>query len=378
MKPVEPVQTSRRPGGMPARGHAATLLAVYSRGARTGRALRLNIRGHSPAGAELQFLPLAASHGVSGSLGLLHTSSGYRLRMARFEVVVVGKRRAEPAEMLIAGRLPKRIAGQPGAVLRGFAKSVVRAHADLQWAGGELDGWRAALLLALDGELPQAMLEQAEERPAVTGDGGNTLLKDGDWLVWRPHVERLAQKLVEQASRLASRNPYADALTPETAAAMIDTGNLRMARLALAYAAREHGWSETNLFGETAFLLADRGRKSAAAAEAGLAQQILEAVERGEGGLTQLRSRYKGSPHVISRLLEARRLVCSADGFAFTRDELQRYWTQLQLGPGSAAPGVGELKDSLGLKRRKAEGLRRLLADRLSLLGPAGAAGEGR
>jgi len=367
-----------RPGKAPARGHAATLLAVYRRAAPTGRALRLNIHGHSPAGAELQFLPLAAAAGTSGSLGLLHTSSGYRLRMARFEVVPAGKGGAEPAGMMIAGRLPKRIASRPGAVLKGFAKSVARAYGDLEWAGEELEGWRAALLLALDGELPRAMLEQLKGGAAAAGEGTGELILEGGRMVWRPHVERLARQLADQAARLAHRNPHADLLTPEGAAALLDTGKLPMARLALKHAAARHGWNETSLLGEPAFQLAVQGATAAGEAETSIALEICEAVERGEGGLSQLRDKYKSSPHVISRLLEARRLVSSADGFIFTRAELQRYWDELQLTSGAAVPGVGELKERLGLVRRKAEGLRRLLADRLGPDRPVPTAGEGR
>jgi hypothetical protein len=63
--------------------------------------------------------------------------------------------------------------------------------------------------------------------------------------------------------------------------------------------------------------------------------------------------------------LEAGRLVEIADGFVFTRDELDGHLAELATwGVPLGEIGAGELRRRLGLKRRRAEALRAYLTGR--------------
>jgi hypothetical protein len=333
----------------------------------------LEVVSHPQARAQLRFVSLARHDADACCIGLLHNSSGYRLRAPIIEVVPERGDSRAPAQLTIAGKLPRRIVSLPGPVLKGFAKSVVQASTDLGSAANPPDRWKAALTLALDGELPVS--------PQGTTPGGRNAVafsKQDGRLVWQPFVARLAGELTGLAGKLAERNPFADGLTQSAAARLLDTGNRRMAGLALERAAADNGWEQTWRLGETLYQLRGPSAAGPDADDEAAAQKIYEAVEQGEGGLAQLRTKFRARPHVLPWLLEAGRLVCSADGFLFTQNELSSYWRELELGDQAEVPGVGEIKERLGLKRRKAEGLRRLLSDHRGATTQGRSAGAGQ
>jgi len=273
-----------------------------------------------------------------------------------------------PEELLLLGPAPKHIGSWPRPQLAGVLKAVGRALADAaQNASPTLPHWWLACQLALRGTIRRAEWKAlwrglGSERPEY----GERIERIGPLLAWREYLDQLVAELGRRLSG-PKRNPLITELNVELAGRLFNLEQPELATRVLELAAEKH---ELPLAGTEAgpvvTLAGELAPPPLSDNDARALKSVLALYTPEEGQpKSGLAARFPAQQHVIHWLFEAGRLVEVADGFVFTRDELDGYLAELATwGTPPGEIGVGDLRRKLGLKRRRAEALRAYLTAR--------------
>jgi len=280
-----------------------------------------------------------------------------------------GRRGSKPPEdLLLLGPAPKNIGSWPRPQLAGVLKAAGRALADAtESAPATLPHWWLACQLALRGTIRRAEWKAlwrglGVERPEY----GERIERVGPLLAWREYLDQLVAGLGRRLSG-GKRNPLITELDGELAANLFNLRQPELAARVLELAAErfELPLADTGA-GPVVTLAGELAPPPLSDNDARALKSVLALYTPEEGQpKSGLAARFPAQQHVIHWLFEAGRLVEVADGFVFTRDELDGYLAELATwGTPPGEIGVGDLRRKLGLKRRRAEALRAYLTAR--------------
>jgi len=251
----------------------------------------------------------------------------------------------------------------------------VRWQGKLKAAEGMLREWNwhpesfallwFALQLALHDTLAKAELKHAAETFGEKAYGIPAhVVRAGAYLAWGPQLDVMAQALPAQLAQRKTANPLRDELDAKTAARLLGLNQPALADEALERFGKLHKLPiKHDKPGGLRVMLDARFRPALQPGDAAVVAKVEELYQSGEGlPVALLRAKFPSHQHVIHWMLDAGRLVATAEGYIFTRRQLRQYLSKLPASRVQAGTiGVRDIKDILGLQRRAAEALRAYL-----------------
>lgn len=323
--------------------------------------LKLVTRGDSPA--HYQFRLQVASGDVGVAIGECVAAAGTPA-LARGAIEVFrGRAGGKPGERLVLLRpLTPAELRWPAVRWQGKLKAALALLREWCWHTGS----STLLWLAMQFTLADAIAKQ--ELKTAARDFGEKLsgmpgqvVKVGELLAWSPQLDALAGSLVEVLEQRRNSNPLRDELNARTIQKLLALGQAELAPEILKRFTQLHKLQiKIGALGERRAILDERSRLPLNARDATAVRQIEGMYDRDEGlPLPELRRKFASQQHVIHWLLDAGRLVATAEGYIFTRQQLRQYLSKLPAPRvKNGTIGVREIKDTLGLNRHAAEALR--------------------
>jgi hypothetical protein len=249
---------------------------------------------------------------------------------------------------LIPLLIDTRLGLLPKVKREGSLKAALRIAEQLSQNPRTLDWW-LAIRFAIYGWCELSELRRQSRATHENDPGSSLIVTREGLLIWQPSVERAAVQLRQRIEREMRSNPYASEFSAEQV----------MKWLSL----------DSRIFAEA--VLEEAIKHVAAPAPSdisgSMAEDILALYERGEGlPLNKLKERMPQHRVVIQQLAEAGQLVESSDGFVFTQRQLSQWLEALGVSGKTGIPGVGQIKQTLGLPRTAAEQLRQVLLAKMN------------
>jgi hypothetical protein len=327
--------------------------------------LKLAIGGAAPP-QHCQFRPYFVSETTGVAIGECEASpsvvSAARAVLEVHRGRVGGK---APERLVMLERLTPEMLRWPAVRWQGKLKAAEAMLREWNWQSGSY----ALLWLALKLALHEAALK-TELKAAADAFGEKTyglpahVVRSGAWLAWGPQLDAAAEKLPAVLLQRRTANPLRDELDLKTAARLLALQQPELADEVLRRFSKLGKLStKHDRTGGLRLLLGERYCPALRPDDAAVVRKIEALYEAGEGlPVALLRAQFPSHQHVIQWMLDAGRLVATAEGYIFTRQQLRLYLSKLPTSRvESGMVGVREIKDTLGLPRRAAEALRAYL-----------------
>lgn len=324
-----------------------------------------NTQRHGPS---YKFQPLIYYAGRGLVLGIIEPTRDAHLQLEQHLVRPAPDVSAEPLLLQIISPAPRTLTAWPRVRREGVLKAIERAVDDAsQDAEPGLANWWLACQLALRGFVTREEWKDCCHRTAGRHvEPGSLVEPAGPHLVWYEYLELELEKLRTKALS-EERNPLQSELTPTVASRALGGLPVEICSRLLELLAKRDGLPLDYWQGEPIIKLAGKPESTGSSPDdAEVIKDVMKAFAIGQGAVRDvLERRYPGHRHVIRWLFEAQWLVETADGYVFTRQQLERLLIKvLDWDIPPAQIGVGTLKQRLGLARRRAEALRSYLVEK--------------
>jgi len=313
-----------------------------------------------------KFEPLVYLLERRACLGYIEPTRNVHLQLGEHQVAPAQGDAVQTQQLLLISPAPRTLRSWPRVRRDGVLKAVGRAIADASSAAEpELAHWWLACQLALHGFVTHDEWKVvARKTSGQPPELGPRVEPAGPYLVWQEYLGRLLDRL-RSALVDEDSNPLLLELTATTVRQMLDGTPVAICNRLLEMLAQEPGFQLDDWHGEPVLKVAEQRQASGTLDEA-VVNEIMTAFATGNGAARRiLEQRHPGHRHVVRWLFDAGWLVEAADGFVFTKKQLDILLKKvLAWDIPPAQIGVGTLKGRLGLPRRRAEGLRSYLIEK--------------
>jgi hypothetical protein len=315
---------------------------------------------------KLKWEPLAAAGPQRMAIGLLEGNPGPAGAITATMPVWRGRRGSKPSENLtVIRRVPEWLLNLPASGRRGLLRSVQSAvDCTSSACSSPAFGAWAALRFAIEGFFrPSRDFPLWDEPDYSSLLESENVTEHSGFCIWDGYLQRCVDRLDRQIAARVASNPLFNKLDLFHVREWLGIVEQPVSHAVLAACAARYGLAVQPGFAPWIAIesLHDPAQEIRPA-DANAAARILEAYNTDAGQTRQkIDKAFPSQRHVPAWLFEARELIAGPDGFVFTRAELDRYSELLPQDQGVPAPGVKQLKETLNLNRRKAEGLRALL-----------------
>jgi hypothetical protein len=257
--------------------------------------------------------------------------------------------------------VPPDFNARPAFQQRGMAKAAAGLRRLLSGGPSPLLWWLSLKLTVGSGARLPELRTTVPQIDAVISASGSALVMVGGALLSSAQLERLRETLESEVSARSARNPLLEVVDTVHVMQWLGLGSSTLAvELLTRLGAARNSALEDSPLGPALRIVPV---KTTSEVVAGILAQYGD-----EGPSRAVLSRsLPSSLHLVDQLFDAHVLVESPDAYVFTMPQLSEYMQTVWPPASSVLPGVKELKERLGLKRRKAEQLRTLLAQLHSL-----------